>query len=451
MPAVTHVLPDGSEWAWIVEWARTSESSQAAYDVSEYDNAVYDGASEDLDWQDASGFAFGLSTRGGKDRFLKRFRTGSGRITLDNTNGRWANPGAGFRPGDFVRLSVRVTPVDVSPPVAEPIPDLTTWNDDTSREWTSHGNLVLNTPAVLAVDYRRFYGRVSDLQFKVRGGIDTVKVNLVGLFADWAVIDLEAVAPVGAGEGTQARMNRIFDAAGFDFTTVVEYGVPVNTMQATTLAAPMLQTAQITMDSEGGDFFENPDGTFGIGYQNWLIEAPDSTAAQYTFGMGGIGMLDALPFATISILINDATFAVVGGTNQNAIDAPSIARYGHRTTRRLDLIAEGDPAAQTLATRAVNQLAELRLRVNQLTIDIDDFDAATMGGAIKFGDLIFVTVESVHGWAAAFQSHVVGVSHITTETTWRVVLTVDDAFVDNVDGAFYFESHSTSFSLGGHP
>ena len=102
-----------------------------------------------------------------------------------------------------------------------------------------------------------------------------------------------------------------------------------------------------------------------------------------------------------------------------------------------------------LATRAVNQLAAVRLRVNTLTVDIEDFDAATMGGEIKFGDLVLVVYESIHGWAAAFTSHIVGIAHTTSETTWRVLLTLDDAFVDNVDGAFYFESHDQSFALGG--
>ena len=449
MPTAT-TLPDGSDWQWIVEWARTSEASLAAYDVSEYDTGVYDGAGT-LDWQDVTDFTLNLNTRSGKDRFLKRFRTSSGKITLDNTNGRFAVPGAAFRPGDFVRLTVRVTPVDGAPAVTEPIPDLTTWDDETGREWTSHGNLTITTPAVLPIDYRRFYGRVDTLSFKLKDGRDLIGVTIQGLFSDWAVIDLDGVPAEGGGETTQARMNRIFDAAGFDFSTVTEYGTPVNDMQATTLAAPMLQTAQITMDSEGGDFAELPDGTFMIGYQNWLIEAPHATTLQYGFGGIGIGMIDATPATTIQVIVNDATFAVTGGTNQNATDAASIARYGHRTTRRLDLIAVGDTAAQVLATRAVNQLAEVRLRVNQLTIDIDDFDAATMGGAIKFGDLVLVNVDSIHGWGAAFISHVVGIAHITTETTWRVLLTLDDAFVDNVDGAFYFESHSTDFALGGQP
>ena len=74
-----------------------------------------------------------------------------------------------------------------------------------------------------------------------------------------------------------------------------------------------------------------------------------------------------------------------------------------------------------------------------MTIDINDFDAATMGGEIKFGDLVLVLAESIHGWAAAFTSHIVGIAHETSETTWRVNLTLDDAFVDNVDGPFYFE------------
>ena len=442
------LLPDGSSWSWRVEWARTSEASLAAYDVSEYDTAVYDGAGGDLDWQDASGFTLSLSTRAGKDRFLKRYRTASGKLVLDNSNGRWANPGAGFRPGDFVRLTATVAPVNESPPILDPIPDLTTWDDDTGREWTSHGSLVLTTEAVLAIDYRRFYGRVGDLGFKVKSGRDIITVTLIGLFADWAVIDLDAVAPIGAGEGTQARMNRIFDAAGFDFATVTEFGVPVGTMQATTLAQPMLNTAQVTMDSEGGDFFEVGDGTFGIGYQNWLVEAPDSTAIQFGFGGGSIGMIDATPSATIQVLVNDATFSNVGGTEQKASDASSIARYGHRTTSRLDLIADSDLQAQTLATRAVNQLANVRLRVNQLTIDIDDFDAATMGGAIKFGDLVLVLVESIHGWSAAFTSHIVGVSHTSTETTWRVALTLDDAFIENVDGDHSSAEFNTAFSLG---
>jgi len=446
-------LPDSSQWQWLVEWGRTSEGSLAAWDISEFDTATFDGAGE-IAWTDHTGFALSVGTRSGKDAFLKRYRTSTARIELDNTNGRYALPGAGFRVGDFVRLSARVTPPEALGPTDDPIPDLTTWDGVTGRQWTSHGNLRLHDEGKVATVYRVFYGRVTSNKLRIRSANDVLNVRCSGLFSDWAIIDKDAVAPEGAGETTTQRMNRIFDAAGFDFTTVTEYGTPAETMQATTLAQPMLQTAQLTMDSEGGDFFEIPDGTFGIGYQDWLTTAQHATVLQYEFGgTSGIGMLNAVPSSDIQLVVNDATFAVTGGTGQQIVNGASIARFGLRTTRRLDLIAVGDTAALTLATRAVARLKDVRPRINQIVIDADDFQAAEMMGAIKFGDLVLINLRSVNMWGVGFLAHVIGIAQSTTAVTWQVTLSLDDAFVDNdgTGGGFNWEAFSTGFDLGGKP
>jgi len=291
MPSKTVILDDDTTYDFTVEWGRTSLASSSAYDVAVYDTGVYDGAGT-IQWNDATGFVNTIATKRGKDQFLKRFRTGTVKLVLDNTNGRWSEENSGFNPGDFVRIRVAVK-LPNPDNLPQTVPDLTVWDGVTGREWTSHGNLILDDDALSEV-WPIFYGRVDSSIDKMFRGVDATEVRLVDLFADLAVFDRAAVAEEGAGDTTRERMERIFAFAGQDFTQVEEFGGEQFTMQATTLAQPALNLLQITMDSAGGDFWALPGRGFGIGYTDWLTAAERSVNVQWSLG-GALGIEDANP------------------------------------------------------------------------------------------------------------------------------------------------------------
>ena len=405
-------LPDGSSYAWTVDWGRTSPGSLSVYGTGVYDLATYDGAAT-IGWNAAAGFTLSVSTRRGKDAFGKRYRTGTAQVVLDNSNGRWSGDEAGFAPGDFVRMQATVAPSGAP-----------------------------------GVTVGTFYGRVDSSTDKVRGGVDTTNVRVVGLFADWAGLDFDAVTPVGAGELSDARMERIFDYYLFDWDAVTEYGTPTNTMQATELAQPALQNGQITMDSEGGDFAELPDGTFMLGYRDWLTEATHATVVQWNLGGIGIGITQAQPSRELQLVVNDATVSNTGGVAQNSTDDVSITRFGTRTTRRLDLIGSTDAQALFLARRFTTNLAEVRPRVRSVTVMAVDEESATFCQTVKFGDLCEVAVQSINSWGSTYLAHCIGVEHAHSGTTWTTTIRLDDAFVENTDGAYDPFAYSSGYQLG---
>ena len=447
MPSSTVVLSDSSEYDFTVEWGRTSLASSSAYDVAVYDTGVYDGAGGDIAWQDATQFVYTIATKRGKDQFLKRVRTGTVKLVLDNTNGRWSEADAGFTPGDFVRIRVNVKlPNPDNLPAT--VPDLTTWDGVTGREWTSHGDLILDDPDLDEV-WPIFYGRVDSSIDKMFRGQDSTVLQLVDQFADFAVFDRDAVAAEGAGDTTRERMERIFLIAGFDFNDVEEFGSEQFTMQATTLAQPALNLLQITMDSAGGDFWAMPGRGFGIGFTDWLTAAPRSVNIQWSLGGGLIGIEDANPSRQLQLIVNDATFSNAGGVSQNTTDSTSIARYGHRTTRRLDLVGDNDAQAQQLAARVVNNLSVARPRVREVQVRIVDSRSAEFASQALVGDLVLTDVSSFRGWGTTFLGHIVGLSSSVVGDQWTVTMKLDDAFVEvGLGGGFDNEAFSTGYDLG---
>ena len=446
-------FPDGSSVQLLVWAGRRSQASTAEYDTAQYDLDVYDGSTQ-LTWKEYQSQVMAVDIRRGKDAFLKRFRTGTAKIELDNATGQFTT--GAFLPGDYVWIQVlRSTPAGPPP---TPIPDGTQWQDMTGRIWTVNGDgaVLAGDPATVTT-HSLFYGRVNYAEDIVRGGVDITRVRCTDLQADLALLDRPAQTAQGAGETTSERMQRIIGNAGQGFS-VSQLWPTVATMQATTLAGQSLSEAQLTMDSEGGDMWLDTEPNFNNGGtvvyagRDWLVEAPRSTSLQWNLGnTTGLPLTDGRLSKARQLIINEATFASVGGTAQTSSDAASIQRYGKQTTRRLDLICEGNTQPAFLATRAVNNLANPRPRVSQATTPVDTAEAAEYGYGVQFGDLTNVYIPSINGWAYAFLSHVVGIEHSWWHDEWNVTVTLDDAFVDNVDGAYSYLKFDDSYSLGGQP
>ena len=448
-------FPDGTTVDFLVWTGRKGDSAADVYDTAQYGLAAYDGSS-DVNFRLYQSKVMSVDIRRGKDAFLKRFRTGTAKLELDNESGEFTT--GVFLPGDYVWIQAyRYYPPEV-PGGPIPIPNGTEWQDSTGRTWTVNGDgATLDGDPGLFVQYSLFYGRVDYAEDIVKGGVDVTKVRCVDGFADLAVIDRDAESSQGAGETTADRITRIINNVGQGFTPSFKWPT-VATMQATTLAGQPLGELQLTMDSEGGDLWmrTGPNANDGSSVEyagrDWLTEAPRSTEVQWTLGGGaGIPIMDARIMKDGQLVVNDATFATTGGTAQNVQDSSSIQRYGRRTTRRLDLICVGDAQPGFLAARAVNNLALLRPRVRQVVVPADTLGAVELGHDVQFGDLTTVIVESINGWSYGFQAHVIGIAHSMWHDQWFITLTLDDAFVANVDGPYSYAEFDEAYSLGGHP
>ena len=448
-------LPDGTEIWWHVLIGRRTDSSADVYDTALYGAATYDGGSLVFYERLPESLILSMNVKQGKDRFGKRFRAGSAQVLVDNETGLFTQVNSFASPGDYIWIRQELT-LPPGPP-DEPIPDGWTWNDETGRQWTAHGSLIWadDTPDV-PVEYAQFYGRIDSSVNTVRNGRDVTKLVAYDMFAELAPIDKDAVPSVGAGEDATARLLRIGSNASSAFGGVQPIAFPKTTLQATTLAQGALDMMHLTMESEGGDMWAAniPQGGSGkgiirAGMRDWLTESPNSTSVQWVLGGSqGLTIIDGAVSKEQQLIVNDATYANVGGVSQNATDAASIQRFGVRTTRRLDLISEDDTQAQFLAQRFVSNLKDIRPRVRQVTVPVLDADSALFASKVEFGDLVLSTISSVNGWSYTALGHVIGKRQQIFEQTWNMVVLLDDAFVDNVDGAFNDEMFSNAFTLG---
>jgi len=433
---------------WFIETGRRGSASSDVWDTALWDTGVWDGSST-IDFRRVpESQIHSMSISSGKDRFGKRFKASTLTIVLDNTLGVYTN--GLFQPGDYVKFYVERTR-DI---VDAAIPDGTQWTDVVANTWTSHGNLQLKSTELPPAPNPLFYGRVDSATDVVVNGDDVTRVIVYDVFAELGAINQDAKVSQGAGEELVPRIVRIGDNASPAFGGIGTQGPPSGvTFQATTLAKNALEEMQLTVESEGGDMWAHRSTVASgkslveVRHRDWLTTNIQSTILWWFLGGTGLPIVDARLTREQQLLVNNATFSNSGGTSQNAIDNASIARYGPRTTRRLDLIAENDSQASFLATRAVTNLKDVRPRIREVTVQVVDDATAKFSATVEFGDLIQTLFESVHGWSFATHAHVVGISHQIFGDTWAVIVNLDDAFVDNVDGA-YSSAYSDAYRLG---
>jgi len=128
---------------------------------------------------------------------------------------------------------------------------------------------------------------------------------------------------------------------------------------------------------------------------------------------------------------NDIQFSRVGGSVQQKWDEPSIAAFGRRSYRRLDLYNNSDAQVALLAERALAAWKDSRLRVDAVTIganaDPHNEDKNRLLWDTQFGDLLAVKIKTPYGWEYEKEVHVMGIHHLITPNDWIVTFTLDDA------------------------
>ena len=175
------------------------------------------------------------------------------------------------------------------------------------------------------------------------------------LLAQIAHVDLPEQEPVGGGERSDERIDRLLDLAEVpsDWRDLDHGRI---TVQATNLARPVVDDIGVTADSEGGAVFVDREGNVCFRNRDWLRVAPEAVEVQATIG----GPDESVCGAEYQLvrsgtdIVNDVQVARAGGTLQRVTNEASIARYRRRTWSRSDYVMETDTQAQLLASRIVN-------------------------------------------------------------------------------------------------
>src|SRR5262249_50235111 len=183
-----------------------------------------------------------------------------------------------------------------------------------------------------------------------------------------ANFDRTAGAPVGGGEDTGTRINRILDSISWSATdrNVDAGGASGSmTLQATTLADNSLAEMRLSAESDLGELYIDEAGRVFFRSRAHIFTNFRSVSAQATFGDGGGA---ELPYESVEVAYDDASFinraliARVGGTQQQVDDTASQAVYLIRTVRRTDLLMQTDQDAASWAGYVVRLAGQPELR-----------------------------------------------------------------------------------------
>lgn len=245
------------------------------------------------------------------------------------------------------------------------------------------------------------------------------------IFAD---DDRPAVAPVGPGELTGARVNRVLDSIGWPAEDRIVSAGDIN-VQATDLSGGALSELQLVQDTELGEFFVNGSGLAVFQDRSYVTSNPSSMDPQAIFGDGGYAAAGELPYADVKLtgiddaLINRVRATMVGGTEQIAQDATSQAAYLNKTHERSDLIMQTDSVALEWANALLYQHKDpvrrfARLEFNTPSPDVEDVIWPQVLGR-EFGDRITVIRRPAGGGdPIEHDAFVRGVEHQSDGASW---------------------------------
>lgn len=208
----------------------------------------------------------------------------------------------------------------------------------------------------------RFLGWTDDWRETAMPGIQgvaypRVRVSCTDEFKRLARANGIEGSPVGAGELTGARIERILDEAGSTSDRFLDDGEV--TMAATTLARPALDELHDTALADGGGAFFVTEWGRVTFYDRASIDASLDPVARFG-NDGGPGSVTYGPLdssATAAAVVNTVRIAKTGGTAFTAVDAASVAADGQLLFTRTDLghanDSDSDDIAAALIARAV--------------------------------------------------------------------------------------------------
>lgn len=194
-----------------------------------------------------------------------------------------------------------------------------------------------------------------------------------------------AVDPVGEGDSTPGRLNRILDNIGWDGGRNIFDDGTAATLQATTMSAAPWSDMLLAADSDGGYLFISSPGDVTYLRRNQI-----ATGTQHKFDSSGTvaGAYPVLPGVVFSYdreqIYNQIKLARAGGTEGYLEDDTSASPLlnGPRGYSRDDLICQDDGQVDIIAHWILFQCSNIRYRVEQVQVRLNAGDA--MG---KFSDL----------------------------------------------------------------
>lgn len=353
-------------------------------------------------WTDVTDYLMSASIRSGRNRSVDSFDAGTASLVLRNTDAR-------FSPWNLSGPYVTSGRTDVRP-----------WRPIRIR--AKHDSTF---PETFSTKYL-FAGYVTGFQESYDGQLNVTTVTCVDELGRIARFNGYAGTPVGAGELTGARVNRILNNCGY--TGERALGAGTTTCQATTLAQNALTELKLTADSEGGWIFCGPIGSsWGINFVDRLgplrglqfIPIYDEVSSSDPLAVKFSEMTQAY---SGDLIYTMGAVGRVGGTQQLYSDPSARALSGDLRYSRTDLITESDTHCLSLATQRVDTYKEAEQRVTSVSF----YPRNGPHGPSNNGT-------TANAWSVAFQRTLLSGVNVTCRPPGMAASFSKDYLVDSIE------------------
>lgn len=241
-----------------------------------------------------------------------------------------------------------------------------------------------------------FSGYTTEYRYTYPQGQETGYVDIYcsDAFRLYQLAQVETVASAGAGQSTGTRIGKILDQINFPANMrTLATGDSQCQADPATLRTSLGALKNVEF-SEQGAFYINGSGTAVFKDRSDVVSSIAGTPIEFNQTTG-------IPYKNLvfafddKLIINQAQMTRVGGSQQFAENAISVAKYFPHTYSQQDLVIDTDANALNIARTYVATRAETTIRIDAMTVDLLDPDVptATMIGMDYFTNCKITNVQ----------------------------------------------------------
>tara|TARA_R110000822_G_scaffold267099_3_gene390725 strand:+ start:2513 stop:3763 length:1251 start_codon:yes stop_codon:yes gene_type:complete len=251
---------------------------------------------------------------------------------------------------------------------------------------------------VSGVDYYLFSGYTTDYKYSYdqAENVGYVDITCSDAFRLMQQATVTTVASATAGQDTGTRIGKILDQVSWPTSMR-----SIDTGGTSTLCQVDPGTSRTSLDalkncefSEQGAFYIDQEGTANFLSRTNVIKKAGDTPIEFDQTTG-------IPYTNLvfafddKLIINSAGMTIIGGTQQIAEDAASIAKYFSHQLNESNLVAQTNADALNIAQIYVATRAETTIRIDSMSVDLLDTDVptATMLALDYFSNLKITNVQ----------------------------------------------------------
>jgi hypothetical protein len=292
------------------------------------------------------------------------------------------------------------------------------------------------TATYLGVTYPIFAGYITAYNTttpKFNGDVVFTTVTAVDGFRLMQNAQFFGVTGAVAGEKTGTRIGKILDTIGWP-TALRDIDTGLTSCQAdpatqrTALAA--LTTCATT---EYGAIYMDATGRVAFQDRDLTVSSVAGTPVVFNDNGTAIGYFDVKWVFDDTQIYNLATITRTGGAVQTASDAASITKFFTHSYNQSGLLMETDAEALDYATAFVASRKDTVVRVDELTLDLqqDSYTAGTIAAlTIDFFTPVSVTTTQPNSTTLSKTEQVFNIAHQITPSSWKVKLGTAEPIID---------------------